>query len=89
MFDLAYGEIAGAVGKSPAAVRQIAHRARDHVAARRPRVAVTMTEQQEAVDRLLAAMAREPVPTTPIFLKHLTGGAGEAEAKRFDAELHA
>src|SRR5215510_14948999 len=37
VFDLGYDEIAGAVGKSPAAVRQVAHRARAHVAARRPR----------------------------------------------------
>jgi len=37
VFDLGYGEIAEAVGKSRAAVRQIAHRARAHVAARRPR----------------------------------------------------
>ena len=35
VFDLAYDEIAEAVGKSPAAVRQIARRARAHVAARR------------------------------------------------------
>ncbi|HMG42089.1 MAG TPA: RNA polymerase sigma-70 factor [Acidimicrobiales bacterium] len=56
VFDIPYDEIAEAVGKSPAAVRQIAHRARDHVAARRPRVAVSTTEQQEAVDRFLAAV---------------------------------
>ena len=41
VFDTPYEEIAQAVGKSPAAVRQIAHRARDHVAARRPRTSVT------------------------------------------------
>ena len=56
VFNMPYDEIAEAVGKSPAAVRQIAHRARDHVAARRPRVPVSMTEQQEAVDRFLAAI---------------------------------
>jgi RNA polymerase sigma-70 factor (TIGR02957 family) len=56
VFDLPYDQIAEAVDKSPAAVRQIAHRARDHVAARRPRVPVTTTEQQEAVDRFLAAV---------------------------------
>jgi RNA polymerase sigma-70 factor (TIGR02957 family) len=56
VFDTPYDEIAEAVGKSSAAVRQIAHRARDHVAARRPRVSVTTTEQQEAVDRFLAAV---------------------------------
>jgi RNA polymerase sigma-70 factor (ECF subfamily) len=55
VFDLPYDEIAEAVGKSAAAVRQIAHRARHHVAARRPRMAVTTTEQQQAVDRFLTA----------------------------------
>jgi RNA polymerase sigma-70 factor (ECF subfamily) len=55
VFDTPYDEIAEAIGKAPAAVRQIAHRARDHVAARRPRMAVTTTEQQEVVDRFLAA----------------------------------
>ena len=55
VFDTPYEEIAEAVGKSPAAVRQIAHRARDHVAARRPRVQVSAGEQQEVVDRFLAA----------------------------------
>ena len=56
VFDTPYEEIAEAVGKSPTAVRQIAHRARDHVAARRPRVAVSATEQQEVVERFLAAV---------------------------------
>jgi len=49
VFDLAYDEIAEAVGKSPAAVRQIAHRARAHVAARRPRGAVTPAETRDAL----------------------------------------
>ena len=44
VFDLDYDEIAEAVGKSPAAVRQIAHRARAHVAARRPRGVVSPAE---------------------------------------------
>ena len=56
VFETPYDEIAEAVGKSAAAVRQIAHRARDHVAARRPRVPVSTTEQQEAVERFLAAI---------------------------------
>ncbi len=56
VFETPYDEIAEAVDKSPAAVRQIAHRARDHVAARRPRMPVSTTEQQEAVDRFLAAI---------------------------------
>jgi RNA polymerase sigma-70 factor (ECF subfamily) len=49
VFDLGYDEIAEAVEKSPAAVRQIAHRARAHVAARRPRGAVSRTESRDAL----------------------------------------
>jgi RNA polymerase sigma-70 factor (ECF subfamily) len=56
VFETPYNEIAEAVGKSPAAVRQIAHRARDYIATRRPRMSVSATEQQEAVDRFLAAL---------------------------------
>ena len=37
VFALEYDEIADAVDKTQAAVRQVAHRARAHVAARRPR----------------------------------------------------
>ncbi|WP_285579004.1 RNA polymerase sigma-70 factor [Actinoallomurus iriomotensis] len=44
VFDLDYDEIAEAVGKTPATVRQIAHRARAHVAARRPRGTVSPAE---------------------------------------------
>ncbi|MGX5769179.1 RNA polymerase sigma-70 factor [Microbacterium trichothecenolyticum] len=56
VFDVPYDEIADAVGKTPAAVRQIAHRAKDHVAARRPRVAVGPTEHEEVVERLVVAL---------------------------------
>ena len=48
VFDLEYGEIAEAVDKNPAAVRQIAHRARAHVAARRPRDVVSRAENRAA-----------------------------------------
>jgi RNA polymerase sigma-70 factor (ECF subfamily) len=50
VFDLGYDEIAEAVDKSPAAVRQIAHRARAHVAARRPRGVVSTAETRRAVE---------------------------------------
>jgi RNA polymerase sigma-70 factor (ECF subfamily) len=56
VFDVPHEEIAEAVGKSTAAVRQIAHRAREHVEARRPRMTVTRTEQQEVVDRFVNAV---------------------------------
>ncbi|MGW6422063.1 RNA polymerase sigma-70 factor [Nocardia sp. NPDC055053] len=50
VFDLAYDEIAAAVDKTPAAVRQIAHRARAHVAARRPRGVVSSAESRHALE---------------------------------------
>ncbi|MFD6997639.1 RNA polymerase sigma factor SigJ [Streptomyces mirabilis] len=56
VFEVPCGEIAEAVGKSAAAVRQIARRAREHVAARRPRVPVSRSEQQAVVERFLAAL---------------------------------
>jgi RNA polymerase sigma-70 factor (ECF subfamily) len=56
VFETPYDEIAEAVDKAPAAVRQIAHRAREHVAARRPRVQVSPSEQHAAVERFLAAL---------------------------------
>jgi RNA polymerase sigma-70 factor (TIGR02957 family) len=56
VFDLPADDIAAATGKSAAAVRQIAHRARSRVAARRPRVKVDRAEQRRVVDRFLAAL---------------------------------
>ena len=50
VFGLGYGEIGEAVGKNPAAVRQIAHRARAHVAARRPRGVVSAAETRHALE---------------------------------------
>ena len=56
VFDVPFDEIAEAVDKTPAAVRQIAHRARDHVAARRPRIQVERAEQERVIERFLAAL---------------------------------
>jgi RNA polymerase sigma-70 factor (TIGR02957 family) len=56
VFEMPYGEIAEVIGKSAAAVRQIARRAREHVAARRPRVRVSRSEQQAVVQRFLLAL---------------------------------
>ena len=57
VFDVPYEEIAAALDKSAAAVRQTAHRAREHVAARRPRRQVDRSEQQRVVERFLAALS--------------------------------
>jgi Sigma-70, region 4 len=50
VFDLGYDEIAEAIDKTPAAVRQTAHRARAHVAARRPRGVVSAAQTRDALD---------------------------------------
>jgi RNA polymerase sigma-70 factor (TIGR02957 family) len=55
-FDVSYDEIAVAVDKTPTAVRQIAHRARQHVDARRPREVVTASETRAAVAALQGAL---------------------------------
>jgi len=56
VFEMPYGEIAEAIAKPAGTVRQIARRAREHVAARRPRVQVSRSEQQAVVERFLAAL---------------------------------
>jgi RNA polymerase sigma-70 factor (TIGR02957 family) len=55
VFDVGYGEIAAAVDKSPAAVRQIAHRARNHVEARQPREQVTARQRDVILERFVTA----------------------------------
>ncbi|MFG2364878.1 RNA polymerase sigma-70 factor [Streptomyces mirabilis] len=49
-FDVSYDEIAAAVDKTPAAVRQIAHRARQHVDGRRPREVVPSGKIRAALE---------------------------------------
>jgi RNA polymerase sigma-70 factor (TIGR02957 family) len=56
VFEIPYDQIAEAIGKPAGTVRQIARRAREHVAARRPRVRVSQSEQQAVVERFLAAL---------------------------------
>lgn len=57
VFETPYEEIAEVVGKTPTAVRQIAHRSRAHVAARRPRMPVDRAQHQAVVEKLLAAIS--------------------------------
>ncbi|HET9380511.1 MAG TPA: RNA polymerase sigma-70 factor [Streptomyces sp.] len=56
VFDVGYDEIAAAVGKTSAAVRQIAHRARRHVDARRPRGVVSPGETRAALESFRRAL---------------------------------
>ena len=53
VFGLAFEEVAGVVGRTPAAVRQLASRARRHVEDGQPRFPPTLAQQQ----RLVAAFA--------------------------------
>ena len=56
VFETPYDEIAEVVDKTQAAVRQIAHRAREHVAARRPRMLVDRSQQEAVLERFMAAV---------------------------------
>lgn len=55
VFGYAHTEIARILDRSPAAVRQLAHRAREHVRARRPRYRVDSRTQREVTERFVAA----------------------------------
>jgi RNA polymerase sigma-70 factor (ECF subfamily) len=58
VFGFDYDEIAGAVGKSAATVRQVAHRAKEHVRARRKRFQpVDPTQIAQIAERFLTAAA--------------------------------
>lgn len=57
VFGYGQAEIAELLDRDPAAVRQLAHRARQHVQARRPRYASDETTRADVVDRFLAACA--------------------------------
>ena len=56
VFETPYDEVAEVVGKTPAAVRQIAHRAREHVAERRPRMQVDRAQQEATLEKFMAAV---------------------------------
>ncbi|WBQ07317.1 RNA polymerase sigma-70 factor [Kribbella sp. CA-293567] len=55
VFDLPFAEIAGTLGRSESAVRQLAHRAREHVHARRPRHRVDRARHTEVTNQFLSA----------------------------------
>ena len=86
VFDLPYDEIAEALGKASATVRQVAHRAREHVAARRPRMQVDRTEQKQVVERFLAAVTTGDVQGLMDVLAPdvvlVADGGGVAQAAR-------
>src|SRR5882757_7115570 len=56
VFGYAHTEIAGILDRSPPAIRQLAHRAREHVHARRPRYRTDPQVRQRVTERFLAAV---------------------------------
>jgi RNA polymerase sigma-70 factor (TIGR02957 family) len=90
VFDTPYDEIAQAVGKTPAAVRQIAHRARAHVAARRPRMQVDRAVQEQVLGRFMdAARTGEIGPLLDVLAPDVvlvSDGGGVATALRRPVE---
>jgi len=90
VFDVPYDEIAEAVGKTTVAVRQIAHRAREHVAARRPRVQVDRAEQEAVIARFLHAIATGDTQSLLEVLAPdvvlVADGGGVASASRIPIE---
>ncbi|MDP4505335.1 RNA polymerase sigma-70 factor [Nonomuraea turcica] len=55
VFAYQHTEIAAMIDRTPTAVRQLAHRAREHVQARRPRTQVDPHLQQQVTERFVAA----------------------------------
>jgi RNA polymerase sigma factor (sigma-70 family) len=56
VFGYPHTEIAEIMDRAPAAVRQLAHRAREHVHARRPRFQVDARLREQVTERFLAAL---------------------------------
>lgn len=57
VFDFDYREIATSVDKTETAVRQVAHRARNHVRARRPATVADLPHAQSVAERFLTSAA--------------------------------
>lgn len=63
VFGFSHAEIADTVERSEATVRQAAHRAREHVQARRPRFPADRARQREVTERFIAAAAGGDINT--------------------------
>lgn len=86
VFGFPHTEIAAALGRSSDSVRQLAHRAREHVQARRPRFDVDADQQRQVTQRFLAAAAGGDLDGLMTVLAPdvtlVTDGGGKAQAAR-------
>jgi RNA polymerase sigma-70 factor (ECF subfamily) len=84
VFGFSHAEIGAALGRPGAAVRQLAHRAREHVQARRPRFDVDWNQQRAVTERFLAAAAGGDIEGLMSVLADdvtlLTDGGGKTRA---------
>ncbi len=84
VFGMPYAEVAGVLDRSEDAVRQLGHRARSHVEARRPRFGTDRRAQREVTERFLAACAGGDVEALLAALAPdsvlVTDGGGKVKA---------
>jgi RNA polymerase sigma-70 factor (ECF subfamily) len=90
VFEYGYAEISEIVGKTEDNVRQIASRARHHVALRRPRFQTTRAQRDELAQRFFAAAEQGDIAGLEALLAHdveLTGDGG-GKVPAFRRSLH-
>jgi RNA polymerase sigma-70 factor (ECF subfamily) len=86
VFGLPGAEVARVLGRSEAAVRQLAHRAREHVEARQPRFDTDRRAQREVTEQFFAAIAGGDVDALIATLSPgvvlVSDGGGKVSAAR-------
>ncbi|EME17382.1 RNA polymerase sigma-70 factor [Rhodococcus triatomae] len=86
VFGFSHREVAASIGKSEAAVRQIAHRAKSHVHARRRRFASPTEEAQAVVGKFLTAAVTGDVQALMDLMApdvvEISDGGGKVSAAR-------
>lgn len=86
VFDYSYAEVASFLSRDEAAVRQLVHRAGEHVRSARPRFAPTPEAHREILERFAVACASGDLSTiTPLLHRDVTlwsDGGGKVHAAR-------
>ncbi len=87
-FAYSHTEIADILDRSPAAVRQLAHRAREHVAARRPRFQTDPAARRAATERFLhATVTGDLAALLELLAPNATLGADGGGGSKFKTPL--